>query len=212
MNLPRIHLAILLLVTTAHAQTLHPHPQPTPSTTPTKTFHDPTYKVSFDYPATWNFSTTDGDLSTFHLDARTAPRKAQLRAVTAMPENPYPASTFSGAYLYLSVTPNTSAAACAHQAAPLPGSTKKPAPKPTHTTINDIPFTHGHNETKAICITQRDEVYTTRHAGACYRVDLAINNFCGGSVSSVKYISPTELDQVRTHLESILNTIHFDPQ
>jgi hypothetical protein len=209
---PTIHLAALLLVTTLHAQTLHTPPQQAPPTTPTRTFDDPTYKISFDYPATWNFSQTDGELSNFHLDARTAPRKSIVRAVTAMSENPFPASTFSGAYLYFSVTPQTSAASCAHQTVPLRISSKKPPAKPTHTVINDIPFTHGRDEAKAICIIQRDEIYTTRHAGSCYRFDLAINNFCGGEVSSVRYITPSELDQVRTRLESILSTIHFDPR
>jgi hypothetical protein len=211
-NSPRFHLTILLLLaTTLHAQTLRTPPKQA-ATTPTHTFTDPTYKISFDYPATWNFSETDGELSTFHLDARTAPARALLRAVTSMSENPFPASTFSGAYVYFSVTPHTSASSCAAQATPPPSSAQKPPAKPTRTVINDIPFTHGHDEAKAICIVQRDEVYTTRHAGACYRFDLAINNFCGGEVSSVRYITPTELDQVRTHLESILNTIHLDPK
>ena len=65
---------------------------------------------------------------------------------------------------------------------------------------------------KDICITQHDEIYTTRHAGACYRFDLAINNFCGGEVSGVKDITPAELDQVRARLKSILTTIRFDPK
>ncbi|HEV2620082.1 MAG TPA: hypothetical protein VGU23_09125 [Acidobacteriaceae bacterium] len=178
----------------------------------TRAFHDPIYHLSFDYPASWNFSQTDGDLSTFHLDARTAPHRAILRAVTSMSENPFPASTFSGAYVYFSVTPHASGPSCAAQAAPPPSSAQKPPGKPTRIVINDIPFTHGHDEAKAICIVQRDEVYTTRHAGSCYRFDLAINNFCGGEVSSVRYIRPAELDQVRGQLESILSTLHFDPK
>jgi hypothetical protein len=200
------HIALLALTFHATAQ------QPASPATPTHTFHDPTYHLSFDYPATWNFSHTDGEISTFHLDARSAPRKASLRAVVAMPENPFPASTFSGAYVYFSVTPRTSAASCARQAAPPPAASHKSRIKPTHTRINDLAFTHGRDEVKAICITQRDEVYTARHRGVCYRFDLAENNFCGGEVSSVKDISPAELDQVRTRLESILSTIRFDPQ
>jgi hypothetical protein len=173
------------------------------------TFHDPAYHLSFDYPANWTFAQADHEISTFHLDARSAPRNASLRAVTAMPENPFPASTFSGAYVYFSVTPHASATSCGRQAAP-PGG--KPPAKPVATHINDIPFNHGHDEIKDICITQRDEIYTTPHRGACYRFDLSINNFCGGEVSGVKDITPKELDTVRTRLESVLSTARFDPK
>lgn len=199
----------------------------------TSTFHDPVYKISFDYPSNWNFTQTDREISTFHLDARSAPRGSVMRAVAAMPENPYPLSTFSGAYVYFSVTPHSSESACAKQAAPpgkspgpgfprprLPASrssaarssASKSSRKPVKVIIADIPFMHGHDEQREICITQRDEVYTTLHHGACYRFDLAINNFCGGQVSGVKDISERELDQVRSRLESILSTARFDPK
>ena len=188
-------------------------PQPHLPPSPTTTFHDPTYHLSFDYPANWTFSPTDGEISTFPLDARSAPRSAKVRAVVAMPENPFPASTFSGAYVYFSVVPHTSSAACAQQAKNTTIVRNIPHTQPgVKTSVADTPFTHGHDEQRDICITQRDEIYTTRHAGACYRFDLASNNFCGGEVSGVKDITPQELDQVRARQESILSTIRFDPK
>src|ERR1035441_7720769 len=127
----------------------------------THTFHDPIYKLSFDYPANWTFSHTDHEISTFHLDARSAARSAAMRAVVAMPENPFPASTFSGAYVYFNVTPRASVASCAQQAAATPYG------KPAHITqIAGISFAHGHDEVKDICIIQRDEIFTTLHRGA----------------------------------------------
>ena len=177
------------------------------------TFHDPVYHLSFDYPANWTFAHTDREISTFHLDARSAPRSARLRAVVAMPENPFPASTFSGAYLYFSVTPHTSAAACALEASSTTIERNIPHTRlGEKTRIADIPFTHGHDEQRDICLTQHDEIYTTRHAGTCYRFDLASNNFCGGEVSGVKDITAQELDQVRGRLESIFGTVRFDPK
>jgi hypothetical protein len=207
-------LLLLPLLVCAHglAQPGLQETKPSSGAPPIHTFHDPQYKLSFDYPANWTFARTDGEISTFHLDARSAVRKTSLRAVVAMPENPFPASTFSGAYVYFSVTPHISAASCARQAAPPRGPGQKLPAKPTRTVVNDIAFTHGHDQVRDICITQRDEIYTTRHRGSCYRFDLAINNFCGGEVSSVKDISPAELDQVRTRLESVLSTIRFDPE
>lgn len=179
----------------------------------TRIFHDPTYKLSFDYPANWNFTKTDHEISTFHLDARSAPRNAGMRAVAAMPENPFPRSTFSGAYIYFSVTPRSSESACARQAGPpARAAVPKASRRPTKVTISDIPFMRGHDDQREICIVQRDEIYTTLHHGACYRFDLAINNFCGGQVSGVKDITERELDQVRGRLESILSTARFDPR
>jgi hypothetical protein len=172
-----------------------------------RTFHDPTWKLSFDYPGDWTFANQDGEISTFHLDARSAPRTSTLRAVTAFSENPFPDSTFAGGYVYFSVTPHSSASACTKQAS---SPVAKATPEPSQ--IAGIPFAHGSDQQKAICTVERDEIYTTFHDGACYRFDLAINNFCGGEVSGVKDITPTELDQVRARLQSILSTVRFDPK
>jgi hypothetical protein len=172
-----------------------------------RTFHDSTWKLSFDYPGDWTFAKTAGEISTFHLDARSAPRTSSLRAVTAFSENPFPDSTFAGGYVYFSVTPHSSAPACTKQA-----SSPVAKAKPEASQIAGIPFAHGSDQQKAICTVERDEIYTTFHDGACYRFDLAINNFCGGEVSGVKDITPRELDQVRARLESILSTVRFDPK
>jgi hypothetical protein len=178
----------------------------------TNTFHDPTYKISFDYPANWSFARADHEISTFHLDARSAPRNASMRAVAAMPENPYPLSTFSGAYVYFSVTPKSSESACAKQAAPPKMSaTPKSSRATAKVTIADIPFTNGHDAQREVCIIQLDDVYTTLHRGACYRFDLAINKFCS-QVSGAKDLSGKELDQVRSRLEAILSTVRYDPK
>ena len=96
---------MLLFSRTLHAQSAPAH-----------TFHDRTTRAAFDYPAGWTFAEHDHEISTFHLDARTAPRAARVRAVVAIPQNPFPESTFSGAYLYFSVTPHSLASACARQA------------------------------------------------------------------------------------------------
>ena len=200
------------------------------------TFHDRGSRVSFEYPAGWAFAERDHEISTFHLDARTAPKKAQLRAVAAMPENPFPASTFSGAYVYFSVTPHTSAAACAREAMP-PAISKGEAArraaelraasadsdagngaapaivmvgKPEKVQVAGIAFMRGRDEQREVCITQHDDVYTTRRAGACVRFDLAINNFCGGEVSGVRDMTPAQLENVRERLKAILDTVRFE--
>jgi len=188
-----------------------------PAPPASRTFHDPTWKVSFDYPANWTFTRKDREISTFHLEARSALRKTAMRAVAAIPENPFPESTFSGAHLYLSVTPHSSDASCARQATAAPSaaaaqSSVKPPAKPVVTEIAGIAFAHGHDEQRHICTTDRDEIYTTYRRGACYRFDLAMNNFCGGEVSGVKDVTPQQLDDVRRRMEAILATVRFDPK
>jgi hypothetical protein len=199
------------------------------------TFHDRGSHVTFEYPAGWTFAERDHEISTFHLDARTAPKKAQMRAVVAMPENPFPASTFSGAYMYFSVTPHTSGVACARQAIP-PAITKAEAErraaemravsgsgaadgtepaivltrKPEKVQVAGIAFMRGRDEQREVCITQHDDVYTTRRKGACVRFDLAINNFCGGEMSGVRDMTPAQLEDVRGRLRAILETVRFE--
>ena len=198
-----ISFALCLISTIALAQA--------PASSPARTFHDPTYHLAFDYPVEWTFSHIDGEISTFHLDVRSAPRNSVLRAVAAVPENPFPASTFSGAYVYFSVAPHASAAECADQAKNTTIVKNVPQTQPgVKIQIADIPFIHGHDEQKDICITQRDEIYTTYRRSACYRFDLSINTFCGPEVSGVKDITPAELDQVRARLQEVLATVRFD--
>ncbi len=201
--LPLAVLLLAALTPQAHAQ-LKSAITAEPQTPPARSFHDPHSGITFQVPAGWNLTRRDGDVSTFSLDARSATRTTQLRAVANITFNPFPQSTFSGAYFYTSVTPHLSDADCVHQA-----SARNPRPVNTNS-VAGIPFTHGYDEHGGVCTESRDEIYTAPHNGSCYRFDLVINNFCGGDVSGVKDISPKELDSVRKRLESILATVHLD--
>jgi hypothetical protein len=179
-------------------------PVPEPATPPARTFHDSRYGISFLIPAAWDLRRKDADISTFNLDARTAVRATQMRAVAAISFNPHPFSTFSGALFYFSVTPHTTPAQCNRQA---------PAQSPrvvSTAQIGGVPFTHGYDEHGTICTEARDEIYTTPRNEACYRFDLVINTYCGGDVSGVRDITPGELDSVRHRMQTILDSVHFD--
>jgi hypothetical protein len=181
--------------------------QTEPTTPPAQQFHDIRYGVSFQIPAAWNLSRKDSDLSTFSLDARTAPRTAQLRAVADIAFNPFPYSTFSGALFYFSVTPHTTAVQCTQQAS-------AQAPRTVTTTqIGGIAFTHGYDEHGGICTESRDEIYTAQRNNACFRFDLVINTFCGGDAGGgARDITPRELEAVRKRMQSILDSVRFDPK
>ena len=74
-----------------------------PANVKPRDFHDGRFGVRFRVPRGWTLNRKDGQVSTFHLDARTASPKAQMRSVLAIQFNPYPYSTFSGARVYYSV-------------------------------------------------------------------------------------------------------------
>jgi hypothetical protein len=179
-------------------------PAPEPSTPPARPFHDSRYGVTFTVPAAWNITHKDAEVSTFHLDARTAPHTTQLRAVANINFNPHPYSTFSGALFYFSVTPRITAGQCSFQAS---AKTLHPI---TTDQIDGIPFTHGYDEHGGICTESRDEIYTTQRSNTCYRFDVVINSFCGGDVSGVKDITDRELDSVRNRMQTILDSVRFD--
>jgi len=177
-----------------------------PATPAARQFSDARYGVRFELPAGWNFTRRDGEMSTFHLDARSAPRSAQMRAVADLSFNPFPQSTFSGAFVYFSVSPRSTDAACASQAAlPL----HRPA---TTVEINGASFVHGHDEHGGMCVENRDEVYTAYRRGSCYRFDLVMNTFCGGDAGGgAKDMTKSEMDNIRARQDKILNSLVLKP-
>lgn len=177
---------------------------PDPSTPPASAFHDARYGISFKSPAGWTLTRHDAEVSTFAFDVRTAPASAQMRGLATIAFNPHPASTFSGALFYFSVTPRSTEAQCRDQAS-------AQAPRTVTTaSIAGASFTHGYDEHGTICTEARDEIYTALRNNSCYRFDLVVNTFCGGEVSGIRDISPTELNAVFKRLQSILDTVSFD--
>lgn len=174
-----------------------------PTTPAGQTVSDAKTQVEFRLPPGWDLSHRDKELSTFHLDARSAPRKAELRAVAGLDFNPFPASTFSGALFYLSVTGRSSARACAAQAS------RKPNTAMGRAVVGDEKFVRGHDQHGLICTESRDTVYTALRHGSCVRFDLAINSFCGGEVSGVKDMTADEMRRVEKRLEDVLGTVRF---
>ncbi|QMV17427.1 hypothetical protein GOB94_00895 [Granulicella sp. 5B5] len=211
-----------------HPKPAYKQPTPVPTTEPSgateSTFVDKHDKVRFTVPRGWELSRKDGEVSTFHLDARSAPPTAQLRGIAMLDFNPFPYSTLAGALFYFSIEPHTTDAECAAQANFPAGPTPDPsdtAPASTPVTsstdpnirkdVQDIagmPFTHGHDEHGRICIEARDEVYTAWHKHSCYRFDLAMNTFCSES-SGAQPISTQQILSIDQRMTNILATVTF---
>jgi len=176
---------------------------PEPTSPPAQTVEDERTHVLFQLPAGWNVSRTDGELSTFRLDARSAPRASQLRVAASLNFNPLPQSTFSGALFYLSVVPHATAAACAAETTAKP---EKPLPPAI---VGDVKFSRGKDEHGHICTESRDVAYTAMRGGTCVRFDLAVNSFCGGEVSGAEDLTDAQLGSLFKRLEGILGTVEF---
>ena len=175
-----------------------------PKTPAARAVEDAVAGVSFRLPAGWNMERRDGELSTFHLDARTVPARARLRVVANMSWNPFPRSTFSGALFYVSVTPHSTPVSCAAQ------TTTKPDTKIPGAVIDEVKFSRGKDEHGGICTEARDIAYTAYRHGSCLRFDLAVNTFCGGEVSGAEDISEKQLTAVFGRMEGILQTVKFE--
>ncbi len=182
-------------------------PEAPPPSAKVQRFHDGHFGVRFEVPGGWSLVRKDRQVSTFHLDARSASRKAEMRSVVTMQYNPYPYSTFSGALFYFSVEPHTTDAECARQAT---GPIRGPRLKDTQD-IDGMSFAHGHDEHGQICVEARDEVYTAFRKGACYRFDLAMNTFCSVS-SGAADLTDTQLEQIDQRMADILSTVQLDWQ
>jgi hypothetical protein len=180
-----------------------PKPPPEPTDPPAQTVTDAKAHVVFHLPPGWNLSRKDGEISTYRLDARTAPRRAQLRAAASLNFNPFPLSTFSGAIFYLSTTPSISAAACAAQ------TSVKPQVAMDSAVIADMKFSRGKDEHGHICTEARDVAYTAMRGGSCVRFDLAVNSFCGGDDSGAQDLTEEQLASLFKRLEGILDTVRF---
>jgi len=161
---------------------------------------DKRYGVRFEVPAGWTFGRKDHQVSTFHLDARSAARKAELRGVASMDFNPFPASTFSGGLFYFSVLRHANDNSCARQAH---GAARDLVD------VGGMSFRHGHDETREACVVLRDEVYTAYRRGSCYRFDLVVTTFCGETVG-VREMTEDELSSVREGLGGILDSVVLD--
>jgi hypothetical protein len=168
-------------------------------------FNDERFRVAFEVPAGWEFTTKDGEVSSFHADLSEVPSKFVLRAVASMNFNPFPQSTLGGAMFYFSVGQKTGEDACLKAAFAEP---QKKIRKAATQDIGGMKFVHAHDEGGQICTEVRDEVYAAYRKGACYRFDLKINTFCAVSSGAMEINEP-ELEDIEKRMVGILSTVEL---
>ena len=177
-------------------------PTSAPAETKEQSFRDAAFGVRFKVPPGWEITRRDHEVSTFRMDARTAPPGLQMRSVLSLDFNPYPQSTLAGALVYYSVEKHAKAAECVRQA------TGKGEPQDTQE-IGGVNFVHGHDEHGEMCVEARDEVYTTYRKGSCYRFDLEMNTFCAVS-SGAAEITESQMQDIEARMTGILSTVTLD--
>lgn len=161
-------------------------------------FRDSHFKVKFEVPPGWDFTTKDGEVSRFHADVSTVPTGFALRGVASMNFNPYPHSTLGGAMFYFSVGAKAKEDECKPQSSGQ-GDVQD---------IGGMKFVHSHGQNGEICTEVRDEVYTAYRKGSCYRFDLEINTFCAQS-SGAQEITDSQLQDIVQRMTGILSTVEL---
>ncbi len=174
-----------------------------PTDPPAREVRDPRGHLTLHLPPGWNLALKDGEISTYRLDARTAPRRSQLHLAASLGFNPFPQSTFEGAIFYVSSIPTPSAAACAAQ------TTLPPARSLDAARIDGVKFSRGRDEHGRICTESRDVIYAAEVRGECLRFDLAINSFCGGEISGAQDLTEPQLGSLFSRLQEIVNSVHL---
>jgi len=193
----------LLLSTSIVASAQHPQvPTVAPETAHEQSFRDTQFGVRFKVPPGWEITRRDHEVSTFRMDARTAPPKLQLRSVVSLDFNPFPQTNLAGALVYYSVEKHAKPAECVQQAA------GKDEPADSQM-IGGMNFVHGHDEHGGVCVEARDEVYTAFRKGACYRFDLEMNTFCSVS-SGAAEMSDDQMADIEARMTGILSTVTLD--
>lgn len=174
-----------------------------PVSPPAREVRDSRDHLSFHLPAGWELTRKDGEVSTFHLDARSASSSAQMRLVASLAFNPYPQSTFEGAFFYVSSAPHLSSAACAAE------TSSKPFQALPDGEVGGRTFARGKDEHGGSCTESRDVAYTSVVEGSCLRFDLTVNTFCGGEVSGAQDLTEDQLQSIYSRLVGVLHSVTF---
>jgi hypothetical protein len=200
----RYLLTTVLFATSAAAQRPASVPTSAPTAATEQNFRDTRFGVSFTVPPGWLFTRKDREVSTFRLDARSAPQRTQMRGVASLDFNPFPFSTLSGALVYFSVAQHSNENECARQA-------KNPDAPTDVQDIGGMNFVHGHDERGKMCVEARHDIYTAYRKGSCYRFDLQMNTFCAAS-SGAQEITDQQMRDIEERMTGILSTVTLNWQ
>jgi hypothetical protein len=192
--------AIALAVSATIAST-QAHP-----TAPPKTYHDPQYGVSFQYPATWNF-----DLGRVFYDRaqilfpdRRPLANVGIGGVQKSENNLYPNTDLVGVQFVYLVLPETTAQQCQKEAQ---GDEEA---KITQEIIQGVKYRHLSTGNAGLCHQADEQIYAAYRGGRCYLFEAAVETMCPDAIGATRDITPAEIDTVKKQLRQVMQSVSIE--
>jgi hypothetical protein len=169
-------------------------------------FSDPDYRVTFRYPAKWNYSESNGFLMTVMIASpENPPRGFVYFSSISGGYNPYPRTNLVGAEFVYANRNAASTDVCLKSVLQGDANAKMLGTEE----INGMSYTHALTGSAGMCHSYSEDIYATHKNGTCYLFDLAVETLCPGLVDNTRAITSGELAQVHASLEKILSNLEI---
>jgi hypothetical protein len=193
---------ISLLLSTALATQAQQVTLATPSS---MQFSDPDCRVSFRYPAKWNYSVGKEFYTPVSISPDNPPRGFVYFDSINGGYNPYPRTNLVSAEFVYANRQATSTDECLKSVLQGDANAKMLGTEE----INGMSYTHAQTASAGMCHSYSEDIYATHKNGTCYLFDLAVVTLCAGLVDNTRTITNSELTQVHASLEKILSSIEI---
>ena len=168
-------------------------------------FSDPAYRVTFRYPAKWNFSMENEFYAPVSITSPENPSRGFIYfSSNNGGYNPYPRTNLAGAEFVFSNRQAVSADACLKQVLQGDANAKMLGTE----TINSIPYMHAKTADAGMCHQFSEDIYAVSGGATCYLFDLAVETLC--AFDNTREITNGELAQIHASLEKILSSVEIN--
>lgn len=166
-------------------------------------FSDPDYRVSFLYPAKWNYSVGNEFYTPVSISPDGPPRGFVYFSSNNGGYNPYPRTNLAGAEFVYANRQTASTDECLKSVMKGDANAKMLGTKE----INGMSYTHAQTASAGMCHQYSEDIYATHRNGTCYLFDLAVVTLC--VFDNTREITNSELAQVHASLEKILSSVEI---
>jgi len=169
-------------------------------------FSDSAYRVTFRYPAKWNYSVGNEFYTPVSISPDNPPRGFVYFSGNNGGYNPYPQTNLAGAEFVYANRQATSADECLKHVLQDGKSSKTLEVKK----INGIDYVHARTENGGMCHQLSEDIYATSGGTTCYLFDLAVETLCAGVVDGTHALTNSEMIQIHASLEKILSSVEIN--
>jgi hypothetical protein len=169
-----------------------------------KSYQDPRYGVSFQYPSLW---ISDLDMH-FYISAKILQSGHRPLAnvgfggTSKSNYTPYPKTDLLGIQFVYVVLPNTTQQQC-QDAAKAGDDNATSAP----VTINGTPYQHYSTGDAGMCHSSDEQIYATSQSNRCYLFEALIEAACAGVAEGTRKITPAEMAAVTKQLQQVMQSV-----